>query len=52
MLCDDPEGYDGGEGALGETLKREGIYVYLELSHVVIQQKVTFTQHCKTIIFH
>ena len=29
-------------------LKREGIYVYLKLIHVVVQQKLT--QHCKAII--
>ena len=34
----------GGEG----ELKREEIYVYLWLIHVVVQQKVT--QHCKEII--
>ena len=35
---------DGGEG----ELKREEIYVYLWLIHVVVQQKAT--QHCKAII--
>ena len=29
-------------------VRREGIYVYLQLSHVVVQQKST--QHCKAII--
>ena len=28
--------------------KREGIYVYIELIHVVVQQKLT--QHCKITI--
>jgi len=32
----------------GEKLKREGIYVYLQLIHIVIQQKPT--QHCKETI--
>ena len=35
---------DGGGG----ELKREEIYVYLWLIHVVVQQKAT--QHCKAII--
>ena len=30
-------------------LKRKGIYVYLQLIHVVVQQKLT--QYCKAIIF-
>ena len=33
LLCDDLEGWDG----CGE---REGIYVYLQLIHVVVQQKI------------
>ena len=32
-----------------EKLKRKGIYVYIWLIHVVVQQKLM--QHCKTIIF-
>ena len=32
---------------MGGKLKREGIYVYLELIHAVAQQKLT---HCKAII--
>ena len=32
---------------LGAQLKREGMYVHLELIHAVVQQKPT--QHCKTI---
>ena len=39
MLCDDLEGWDWGE--VGGRLKREGIYVYLWLIHVVVQQKPT-----------
>ena len=37
MLCDDLEGWDGG---LGGKLKREEIYVFLRLIHVVVQQKL------------
>ena len=37
MLCDDLEGWDG---ELGGKLKREGIYVFLQLIHVVVQQKL------------
>ena len=29
-------------------LKREGIYLYLQLIHIAVQQKLT--QHCKAII--
>ena len=43
VLCDDIEGWVGGR------LKREGIYVYIWLIHVAVQQKLT--QHCKAIIF-
>jgi len=38
----------GRMGEVGGRLKREGIYVYLELIHIVVQQKLT--QHCKVII--
>ena len=33
---------------VGQGLKREGIYVYLWLIHVVVQQKLT--QYCKVIV--
>ena len=33
----------------GGRLKREGMYVYIELIQVVVQQKLT--QHCKVIMF-
>ena len=33
---------------VGGRLQREGIYVYIELIHFVVQQKLT--QHCKAII--
>ena len=45
VLCDDLEGRDQG---VGGRLKREGTCVYIQLIHVVIQQKGV--QHCKTII--
>ena len=44
MLCDDLE----GGMAAGRRLKREGIYVYINLIHLVVQQKLT--QHCKATI--
>ena len=31
-----------------KRLKREGMYVYLKLTHVIVRQKPT--QHCKAII--
>ena len=46
VLCYDLEGRAAGEK--GRRLKREGIYVYLQLIHFVIQQKLM--QHCKAII--
>ena len=46
MLCDDLDGWDGG--GLGGRSKREGIYVYIQLIHFVVQQKLT--QHCKANI--
>ena len=45
MLCDDLEGWDRGED--GERFKTEEIHVYLQLVHIVVQQKLT--QHCKAI---
>ena len=47
VLCDDLEERDGGW--LEGRLKKEGIYVYMWLIHVVVQWKLT--QHCKAIIF-
>ena len=38
VLCDDLEGWHAG---VGGRLKREGIYVYLQLIHSVVQQKLT-----------
>ena len=40
----------GGKGVgVGGKLKREGIYVYIWVIHIVVQQKLT--QHYKAIIF-
>ena len=33
---------------MGGRLKREGVYVYLQLMHTVVQQKLT--QYCKVTI--
>ena len=44
-LCDDPEGWNGGE--VGGSFKREGVYAYLWLIHLVVWQKQT--QQCKAI---
>ena len=46
VLCDDLEGWDGG-GVEGR-LKRKGIYVYLQLIHFILQQKLI--QYFKAII--
>ena len=46
MLCDDLEGWGGG--GMGGRVEREGIYVYILLIHVIVQQKLI--QHCKAII--
>ena len=32
----------------GDSVMRKGIYVYIQLSHFVVQQKLT--QHCKAVI--
>ena len=46
MLCGDLDGWVGGvEG----RSRREGIYVYIQLIHFIVQQKLT--QHCKATIF-
>ena len=36
------------QGGVGGRLKRQEMYVYLWLMHVVVQQKLT--QHCKEIV--
>ena len=43
MFCDDLGRWDGGE-----KLKKEGIYVYLQLIHIVVQQNAT--RDCKATI--
>ena len=45
MLYDDLEECDEG---VGGRLKREGIYVYLQLILIIVQLELT--QHCKAII--
>ena len=37
-----------GWGEVGGSLNREGIYVYIELIHTAVQQKLT--QHCQAMI--
>ena len=39
MLHDDLEGWDGG-GRVGERLKKKRTYVYIQLIHFVLQQKL------------
>ena len=46
MLCGDLEGWD--EERIGGKLKREQIYVCIELIHFTVEQKLT--QHCKATI--
>ena len=48
MIWDDLERWDGGEGWVGGRFKREGIYLYTELIHSIVQQKPT--RYCKTTI--
>ena len=48
VLCDHLEGWDREGGSETQEGGDMGIYVYLELIHFVIQQKLT--QHCKAII--
>ena len=38
----------GGVGWEGGRLQREGMYVYTQLIHTVVQKELT--QHCKAII--
>ena len=42
MVCDNLEGWEAGG-----RFKREGMYVYLQLIHVIVWQKPT--RHCKDI---
>ena len=46
VLCDGLEGWDAR--GCGRRLSREGIYVYLQRIHIVVQQKPI--QHCNAII--
>ena len=48
MLCNDLEGWDSEDGREAQERGDIGIYVYIQLIHFVIQQKLT--QHCKAII--
>ena len=48
VLCDDLEGWDWG-GRIGGRFKRQRIYVYTKLIHVVVQKELT--QHCRAVIF-
>ena len=41
---------NGMGGRLRRESQREGMYVHLELIHIVVQQKLT--HHCKAIILH
>ena len=45
MLCDELNERDGG--GMGGRSKREGVYVYIWLSHFILQQKPI--QHCNAI---
>ena len=46
MLCDGLDEKDG-TGVRGKSTE-EGIYIYIQLIHFIVQQKLT---HCKAIIF-
>ena len=48
MLFDHLEGWDKEGGREMQEVVDIGIYVYVELIHFVIQQKLT--HHCKAII--
>ena len=48
MLCDDLKGWDREGGRKMQEGGDMGIYVYVELIHFIVQQKLT--QHCKEII--
>ena len=48
MHCDHLEGCDRESGRETQEGGDMGIYVYVELTHFVIQQKLT--HHCKVII--
>ena len=47
VFCVDPEGWDG---VAGGRPQREGTYVYIQLIHTIVQQKIA--KHCKaTLLF-
>ena len=48
VLCDDLEGWDTEGGSEAQEGGDMGIYVYIQLIHFVVQQKLT--QHCKAFI--
>ena len=48
MLCDDLEGWDREGGREAQEGGDMGMYVYIQLIHFVVQQKLT--QHRKAII--
>jgi len=50
LACDFPRGGDYLSEQRLSLKTSEGIYVYIWLIHVVVQQKLT--QHCKAIILH
>ena len=47
MLYDDLRA--GMGGGVGGRFKKEEVYVYIQLIHIIVQQELT--QHCKAIIF-
>ena len=50
MFCDHLEGWDREVGREAQEGGDMGIYVYIQLIHFVIQQKLA--QHCKAIILN
>ena len=43
------EDLEGGDGRVGARLRREVIHAFLQLIHIVVQQKLT--QLCKATLF-
>ena len=48
MPCDGIEGWDREGGREAQEGGDMGIYIYIQLIHFVVQQKLT--EHCKAII--
>ena len=48
VLCDHLEGWDREDGREMQEGGDMGIYVYIQLTHFAVQQKLT--HHCKAII--